>query len=68
MGKETDAFLNNECMEAIRELAKKHPNDMSLGEAVRSFLLSNKLNKATNQLSIGFEDGPEPNMGDVNEY
>lgn len=69
MSQETNEFLNNECMKAIKELADKHPNDMDLGKAVRSFLNSTKVNLAlTNQLTINFFGGDEELIDDSEEH
>lgn len=38
MSKETDSFLNNECIKTFIELSKKYPNNMELGERVRAFI------------------------------
>lgn len=57
MEKEIDYFLSNECMEAIIDLAKKNPNDMDLGNAIRSFILTNKTNNwENNQLRMPFDE------------
>lgn len=55
MSKETNEFLENECMKVIIELTEKYPNDMDLGVAVRSFINSAKSQQMVkNQLNIDF--------------
>ena len=65
MNKETDSFLSNECMNVIIELSIKHPNDMSFGKAVRSFIQNTKQPANKAQIKIPFN---QPDMGDVNEF
>ena len=35
---EYNAFLNNQCIEAIVELSRKHKTDMEFGRKVREFI------------------------------
>lgn len=52
MSKETDSFLNNECMQAIIELANKYPNDMDFGRHTRAFILDQQSDP--NQIKFEF--------------
>tara|TARA_R110000772_G_scaffold135950_1_gene244530 strand:+ start:589 stop:768 length:180 start_codon:yes stop_codon:yes gene_type:complete len=56
MTKKENSFVENECILAIKALAIKYPNDMILGNAVRSFLRSITKDKA-NELYFDQNDG-----------
>jgi len=59
-----DSFLHNQCMEAIRQLANKYPNDMDLGKNIRSFIQDSN-HEAINQLALDFNKLNESEESDT---
>lgn len=57
MSKETNEFLENECMKVIIDLTNKFPNNMDLGAAIRSFVYSAKSDQMnSSQMRFDFEN------------
>lgn len=68
MSKETDIFLNNECMKSIKKICDNCPNDMELGKQIRHYVNSIFLGPTPTKSQLNMNFGDLDSHGDVDEY